>query len=77
MICVSVGLVKNLLSGILQSNLCLATILNMTYFGFSDDCLLLHESSAENSMISLRYFHSAISNHPSIAISRSPEWMVA
>ena len=23
------------------------------------------------------YFHSAISNHPSIAISMSPEWMVA
>ena len=32
-------------------------------------CLLLHESSAE-------IFHAAISNHLSIAISMSPEWMV-
>ena len=34
-------------------------------------CLLPHESSAES------YFHSAISNHLSIAFSMSPEWMVA
>ena len=33
-------------------------------------CLLLHESSAES-------LHSSISNHLSIAISMSPEWMVA
>ena len=40
-------------------------------------CLLLHESSAESSCMSfLHYFHSAISNHLSIAISMSPEWMV-
>ena len=38
-------------------------------------CLLLHESSAESSCMSfLHYFHSAISNHLSIAISMSPEW---
>ena len=37
------------------------------------DCLLLHESSAESF---LRYFHSAISNHLSIAISMSYEWTV-
>ena len=36
-------------------------------------CLLLHESSAESS----HYFHSAISNHLLIAISMSPEWMIA
>ena len=38
-------------------------------------CLLLHESSAESRSF-LRYFHSAISNHLSITISISPEWMV-
>ena len=38
-------------------------------FGFSDRCcLLLYESSAENS---------SISNHLPIAIYMSPEWMVA
>ena len=37
-------------------------------------CLLLHESRAESF---LYYFQSAISNHLSIAISMSPEWMVA
>ena len=37
-------------------------------------CLLLHESSAESSCMSfLHYFHSAISNHLSIANSMSPE----
>ena len=42
------------------------------------DCLLLHESSAESSCMSfLQFFHPAISNHLSIAISVSPEWMVA
>ena len=51
-------------------------------FGFSDThlpggCLLLQESSAENSCLSfLHYFHSAISNHLSIGMSMSPEWMV-
>ena len=44
-------------------------------------CLLLHESSTESSSRSfLHYFHSAISNHRSIAISmsdESSEWMVA
>ena len=36
------------------------------------DCLLLHESSAESSCMSfLHYFHSAMSNHLSIAISLS------
>ena len=41
-------------------------------------CLLLHESSAENTCRSfLHYFHAAISNHLSIAISMSPEWVVA
>ena len=41
-------------------------------------CLLLHESSAESLYISfLHFLHSAISNHLSIAISMSPEWMVA
>ena len=39
-------------------------------------CLLLHESSAERPCF-LPYFHSAISSHLSIAISISPEWMVA
>ena len=34
-------------------------------------CILLHESSVES------YFHSAIGNHLSIAISMSPEWVVA
>ena len=38
-------------------------------------CLLLHESSAE-SMSFLHYFHSAISNHMSLAVSILPEWMV-
>ena len=37
-------------------------------------CLLLHDSSAESSCMSfLHYFHSAISNHLSIAMSMSPE----
>ena len=36
--------------------------------------LLPHESSAESFLC---YFHSAISNHLSIAISMSPEWIVA
>ena len=38
-------------------------------------CLLLHESSAESSCRRsfLQYFHSAISNHLSIAISMSPD----
>ena len=41
-------------------------------------CLLLYESSAESSCMSfLYYFHSAISNHRSIAISMLPERMVA
>ena len=41
-------------------------------------CLLLHESSAESACISfLHYFQSAISNHLSIVISLSHEWMVA
>ena len=42
-------------------------------------CLLLHESSAERFkyMSFLYYFHSTIRNHLSIAISMSPEWMVA
>ena len=35
-------------------------------------CLMLHESSAE-SMSFLYYFHSAINNHQSIAISMSPK----
>ena len=41
-------------------------------------CLLLHESSAESSAAEAlcNYFHSAISNQLSIAISMSPEWMV-
>ena len=42
-------------------------------FGFSDAChgtLLMHESF-------LHFFHSAMSNHLSIEISMSPEWMVA
>ena len=40
--------------------------------------LLLHESSAESSPMNfLQYFHSAISNHLSIAMSMSPEYMVA
>ena len=44
----------------------------------TDGCLLLHESSAESSCMSfLHYFHSAISNHLSIAISMSHKWMVA
>ena len=34
-------------------------------------CFLLHESSAES------YFNAAISNDLSIAISMSPEWVVA
>ena len=41
-------------------------------------CLLLHKSSAECSCRSfLHYFHSAISDHLSIAISMTPEWVVA
>ena len=41
-------------------------------------CLLLHEGSAESSCMSfLHYFHSAISNHLSIAISMSPKWIIA
>ena len=42
-------------------------------------CLLLHESSAESSSSRsfLCFFHSAISNHLSILISMSSEWMVA
>ena len=44
----------------------------------TDGCLLLYESSAESSCMSfLHYFHSAISNHLSITISMSPDWMVA
>ena len=51
---------------------------NKTSLAFqTGGCLLLHESSAESSCTSfLHYFHSAISNHPSIAISMSPKWMV-
>ena len=37
---------------------------------------MLHKSSAESRSF-LRHFHSAIRNHLSIAISMSPEWMVA
>ena len=41
-------------------------------------CLLVHESSAESSCRnSLRYFQSVISNHLSIVVSMTPEWMVA
>ena len=41
-------------------------------------CLLLHERSAESSCMSfLHYFHSAISNHLSVAISMSPECLAA
>ena len=44
----------------------------------SGGCLLLHLNSAESSCVSfLHYFHAAISNHLSIAISMSPDWMVA
>ena len=42
-------------------------------------CLLLYEGSAESfcsSMSFLHYFHSAINNHLSIAISMSPELIV-
>ena len=54
-------------------------------FGFfqTGGCSLLNESSTESScwligvLSFLCYFHSAISNHLSIAISMSPEWMVA
>ena len=43
----------------------------------TDGCLLLHESSADSFQMSfLHFFHSAISNHLSIAISMSPKWMV-
>ena len=38
----------------------------------TSSCLLLHESSSF-----MHYFHSAISNHLSIAMSMSPEWIVA
>ena len=48
------------------------------YFFQIDGCSLLHESSAESSDMSLlRYFHSAKSNHLTIEISMSPEWVVA
>ena len=42
-------------------------------------CLLLYESSAESSRsrVFLCYFHAAISNNLSIAISMSSEWMIA
>ena len=40
-------------------------------------CLLLHESRTESSYLSICYFHSAISKHPCIAISMSPQWVVA
>ena len=41
-------------------------------------CLLQHERSAESTCMSfLHFFHSAISNHLSIAMSMSPESMVA
>ena len=40
-------------------------------------CILLHESSAESSCSFLCYFHTVISNHLSIVIFMSPEWMVA
>ena len=44
------------------------------FFAFqTGDCLLLHESSAESRSF-LRYFHSTLSNHLSVAISVSPEW---
>ena len=42
----------------------------------TDGCLLLNESSADSRSF-LRYFHSAMGNHLSIAISMSPEWVVA
>ena len=43
------------------------------FFAFqTGGCLLLHESSVEGACMS--YFHSAISNHRSIAIFMSPEW---
>ena len=50
-----------------------------TFLAFqTGGCLLLHESSAESSCMSVQcYFHSAMSHHLSIAISMSPEWMVA
>ena len=65
-----VSTVKPVLSDHIKQDTCLA---------FQTGCyLLLHESNAESSCRSfLHYFHSAISNHLSIAISMSPEWMVA
>ena len=41
------------------------------------DCLLLNDSADSSCISFLHYFHSAISNHLSIEISMSPEWMVA
>ena len=55
--------VKPVLSDHMKQDIC---------FAFqTGGCLLLHESRSF-----LRYFHSAISNYLSIAISMSPEWMV-
>ena len=60
----------------IHSNLCLSNHIKQDIcLAFqTGGCLLLHESSAESSCRSfLRNFHSAISNHLSIAISMSPK----
>ena len=63
---------------VLQSNLCYHIQQDIFLAFQTGGFLLLHESSAESSCLSfLHYFHSAISNHLSIAISMSPERMVA
>ena len=58
--------IKPVLSEHIQQDILLA-------FFQTGGCLLLNESSAESSF--LHYFLSAISNHRSIAIFMSPEWL--
>ena len=62
--------VKSVLNDHMKQDLCLAFQ--------TGGCLLLHESSVQSSCRRfLCHFHSAVGNYLSIAISMSPEWIVA
>ena len=76
-----VGTVKPVFSNHIKQDILLAFqtsgCLSLHERSAESSCLSLHESSAESSCMSfLHYFHAKISNHLSIAMFMSPEWMV-
>ena len=76
-----VGTVKPVFSDHIKQDIFLAFqtggCLSLHESSAESSCLSLLESSAESSCISfLHYFHAKISNHLSIVMSMSPEWMV-